>query len=113
MRIALLGLLLANAWRGFAAEPTSEQLEYFEKIIRPLLAQQCYECHSTKHVSGASSAKGGLVLDLKDGWTQGGVSGPLRRHRHVVATFVWIAVVQACRGCEGGRPGTGAALQAG
>ena len=31
---------------SFAA-PTPQQLEFFESRIRPILAQECYECHST------------------------------------------------------------------
>ena len=31
-----------------AAEPTSEQVEFFEKKIRPMLVQKCYGCHNSK-----------------------------------------------------------------
>ncbi len=44
---------------------------YFEKHIRPLLVQHCYECHS----GDPEEAQGGLVLDRKSGWQQGGESG--------------------------------------
>ena len=47
-----------------------EQIEFFEKHIRPVLAQECYECHST-----ATKAKGGLLLDTRLGWEEGGDSG--------------------------------------
>ena len=53
-----------------AAEPSSEGLELFEKKIRPLLAEQCFECH------GEKKTKGGLRLDSREGWTKGGESGP-------------------------------------
>ena len=39
-------ILVAALIEGVAAEPSSEQLEFFEKIIRPLLTEQCYDCHS-------------------------------------------------------------------
>ncbi|MEW6306127.1 MAG: DUF1553 domain-containing protein [Verrucomicrobiota bacterium] len=48
----------------------SEHLEFFEKKVRPLLAEKCYECHGDK------KQKGGLRLDSKDGWATGGDSGP-------------------------------------
>ncbi len=52
-----------------AAEPGAD---YFEKRIRPLLIERCYECHSTEK----GKSKGGLLLDSKAGWTKGGDSGP-------------------------------------
>ena len=47
----LLGCLLAlNAARSSAAEPEpkldAKGVEFFENKIRPVLVQQCYECHS-------------------------------------------------------------------
>jgi hypothetical protein len=51
---------------------TPEQLEFFEAKIRPVLIEQCYECHSGKN----STPKGGLRLDLRDTLMTGGDSGP-------------------------------------
>jgi hypothetical protein len=47
-------------------------LEFFEKRVRPILVERCYECHSTT----AKKVKGGLLLDSKEGWAKGGDSGP-------------------------------------
>ena len=47
-------------------------IEFFEKRIRPLLADKCYECHS----ASAKKLKGGLNLDSKAGWSKGGDTGP-------------------------------------
>jgi len=47
-------------------------LEFFEKKIRPVLATQCYKCHSAK----SEKVKGGLLLDSRDGILKGGESGP-------------------------------------
>ncbi len=52
------------------AAPTPAQIEFFEAKIRPILAQECYECHST-----GTKKKGGLVLDSRPGWQAGGESG--------------------------------------
>ncbi len=49
---------------------TEAQREFFESRIRPILAQECYECHSE-----ATKAKGGLLLDSRGGWQKGGESG--------------------------------------
>ena len=35
----------------------AKKVEFFESRIRPILAQECYECHSE-----ATKAKGGLLL---------------------------------------------------
>lgn len=46
--------------------------ELFEKKIRPVLIERCYECHSAK----AKKVKGGLLLDTRAGLRKGGDSGP-------------------------------------
>jgi mono/diheme cytochrome c family protein len=52
-------------------EFTSEQLEFFEAKVRPLLVQHCYDCHSTD----AKKLKGGLYVDSREGLMKGGDSG--------------------------------------
>jgi len=61
------GLPTANA-----APIPDAQREFFESRIRPILAQECYACHSE-----ATKAKGGLLLDSREGWRKGGNSGPV------------------------------------
>lgn len=53
------------------AKPTPEQVEFFEKQIRPLLAGHCYQCHSAK------KQESGLRLDLRTPALAGGDTGPL------------------------------------
>ncbi len=50
---------------------TAEQSEFFEKKIRPVLADKCYKCHSEK----SEKVKGGLLLDTREGIRRGGDSG--------------------------------------
>ncbi len=45
---------------------------FFEKRIRPVLVQHCYECHS----ASADEVKGGLRLDSREGIRKGGETGP-------------------------------------
>ena len=45
-----------------------EGLEFFEKRIRPVLVEKCYECHSAK----AKKIEGGLLLDTRAGIRRGG-----------------------------------------
>ncbi len=47
-------------------------LEFFEKNIRPVLAEKCYKCHS----ASAEKVKGGLQLDTREGIREGGDNGP-------------------------------------
>jgi hypothetical protein len=54
------------------AEPTKEQLDFFEAKIRPLLADRCYKCHSVE----AGKSKGSLTLDTASAALKGGDTGP-------------------------------------
>src|SRR5882724_9979111 len=45
--------------------------EFFEKKIRPVLSQQCYDCHS----AASKPLMGGLQVDSRDGLRKGGGSG--------------------------------------
>lgn len=51
---------------------SSEQLEFFEKSIRPLLAAHCYKCHS----GHSKRLEGGLRLDSRSLILKGGDTGP-------------------------------------
>ena len=70
---ALLSLILLPVLAAavVADEPDAAGIEFFEKKIRPLFVQHCYECHSE-----SKKVKGGLQLDSRSGWTKGGDSGP-------------------------------------
>jgi hypothetical protein len=70
-RIVLVCLSLVTLAR--AAEPTPEQLEFFEKMVRPVLVERCYQCHSSK----SEKLKGGLLLDSSAGVMKGGEDGPI------------------------------------
>lgn len=48
-----------------------ERLMFFESRVRPVLVKHCYSCHS----QSAKTLQGGLRLDLRAGWQQGGDSG--------------------------------------
>lgn len=47
-------------------------IEFFEKRIRPVLAEHCYECHS----ASAKKLGGNLLLDSREGVHKGGDTGP-------------------------------------
>src|SRR5256885_1124736 len=72
VQILFLGLLATPSGAAHAAEspagqPASKEgVELFEKHIRPVLAQSCYECHSAQ----AKKVKGKLLLDSLEGIEQ-------------------------------------------
>lgn len=72
-----IGILGSLGWTTFAAAadavPDRKGIAFFEKKIRPVLVESCYQCHSEK---SGSKLKGGLFLDSRDGMLQGGETGP-------------------------------------
>lgn len=68
----VVAVVLAASLRLGAAEPTRAQIEFFENKVRPVLAKNCYGCHSVK----AEKVKGGLLLDSREALLKGGDSGP-------------------------------------
>ncbi len=70
--LVVIFLVLAHA---SGAEPTGisqDGDDFFEKRIRPILADRCYKCHSAQ----AEKLKGGLRLDTREALLRGGESGP-------------------------------------
>ncbi len=70
VRVLVFGLVCLGGVE--AAGTDSSGIEFFESRIRPVLVQDCYDCHST-----ATKQKGGLNLDHRLGWQAGGDSGPV------------------------------------
>ena len=66
-RFVILLFALGPLWVA-GADPAG--VEFFEKKIRPVLISECYQCHSKDE-----KVKGGLRLDWKGGWQEGGDSG--------------------------------------
>jgi hypothetical protein len=50
---------------------SKEGVEFFERKVRPALANHCYQCHSAQ----AKKPAGGLRLDTRSGMLKGGASG--------------------------------------
>jgi Protein of unknown function (DUF1549)/Protein of unknown function (DUF1553)/Planctomycete cytochrome C len=67
---------------------TKDGLDYFEQHIRPLLAEHCYQCHSSRE----RKQKGGLLLDTRAGWIAGGGRGPAMKAGDVDASLLIRAV---------------------
>jgi len=70
--IAVVGLAASTA-KGEALP--ADQVEFFEKKIRPVLVAHCYECHSAESAA-RKKLKGGLLVDRAAGLRMGGDTGP-------------------------------------
>ena len=70
-RIGLIACLAA--FLPFGALPLAAQdFDFFEKQVRPILANRCYACHGPH----AGEGQAGLRLDSLVGMLKGGRSGP-------------------------------------
>lgn len=68
----LLAVILGGHRTTTAADPDPEALQFFEKRIRPVLAEKCYRCHSSE----AEKLKAGLQVDHIEHLLEGGDTGP-------------------------------------
>lgn len=74
IRSLILGCLISATaspvlWAADAVSP--ENLEFFEKQVRPLLIEHCLECH------GKKKQEAGLRLDTRAGFLKGADTGPI------------------------------------
>src|SRR5215207_1560373 len=69
--VFVLAGLISAALPALAAEPTKEQLAFFETKVLPILSSNCYSCHSIEQ----GKNKGGLTLDTVDATRKGGETG--------------------------------------
>ena len=67
-----LGLFAGILAFGPPTSHATEGFAFFESKVRPILVNNCYECHS----EASGKHKGGLFLDRRAGWQSGGDSGP-------------------------------------
>src|SRR5213594_4130695 len=71
LRLAFVAVPLCSTALRSATEFKSEDYDFFEKKIRPVLVEHCYQCHS----ASAEKIKGELLLDSREGMLKGGESG--------------------------------------
>lgn len=70
VRLFFFVAVMAAFCRAVCAQ--SPQIEHFERRIRPVLMEHCFECHSAE----SETTEGGLRLDSRDALRRGGDSGP-------------------------------------
>ncbi|SFJ65545.1 DUF1553 domain-containing protein [Planctomicrobium piriforme] len=68
--LVLLAVAFAPCVNAADRDSAARQ-EFFETRIRPVLVEQCYECHNT-----AKTQEGGLALDHRQALLTGGETGP-------------------------------------
>src|SRR5947207_3404568 len=71
-RAGILALVCVGLSPALARADGSDT-EFFEKKIRPVLVESCYECHSSR----AKELKGELRLDSAESLKAGGETGPV------------------------------------
>jgi hypothetical protein len=67
-RSGLSSIGLALFFCAAVTKADADDAEFFERRIRPILVKHCYECHSEE----AKEQQGGLLLDRRAGWIEGG-----------------------------------------
>ena len=71
--VVIIGCLGAMALAApVEAAQAREDVEFFEKNVRPVLVEHCYKCHSAQ----SEKLKGELKLDSRDAMLHGGKTGP-------------------------------------
>jgi hypothetical protein len=66
------GLVIASVADEEPSAASYEPSRFFKTQILPILERRCFECHSEQE----GQDDGGLVLDSRAGWMQGGDHGP-------------------------------------
>jgi hypothetical protein len=56
---------------GVCGTTQADDTAFFDSKVLPILLQRCFECHSH-----GTKIKGGLALDSRSGWAEGGDNGP-------------------------------------
>jgi hypothetical protein len=97
MKLLILFFLVLFVGCGFAVDPalgtepssiSPDDLDFFERKVRPTLEQHCLECHGRD----AKKIRGGLDLSSRNGVLLGGESGTLLNSEQPESGLLWQAV---------------------
>ncbi|HUP78332.1 MAG TPA: PSD1 and planctomycete cytochrome C domain-containing protein [Pirellula sp.] len=67
---------------------STENVQFFEAKIRPVLVEHCYRCHS----ADGQGIRGGLSVENKDAMLAGGESGPAIVPGNLAESNLWSAI---------------------
>jgi len=84
MKSISLALIVLSSL-GITANATDTA--FFDSKVLPILQQRCFECHSH-----GTKIKGGLALDSRSGWSEGGDNGPAIKPGELEASLLIKAV---------------------
>ena len=71
----VIRFLIAVSLLGVPEALGQDQIDFFEKKIRPVLAERCYQCHSAE-AARSGMLMGKLQLETREGVQKGGSRGP-------------------------------------
>jgi Protein of unknown function (DUF1553)/Protein of unknown function (DUF1549)/Planctomycete cytochrome C len=71
----------------FCVFSNAADTEFFDSKVLPILKQRCFECHSH-----GTKIKGGLALDSRSGWEEGGDNGPAIKPGQLEASLLVKAI---------------------
>jgi len=79
---------LVAAWTMLGATAmAASETAFFESKVLPILKERCFECHSH-----GTKIKGGLALDSRSGWSEGGDNGPAVKPGELEASLLVKAI---------------------
>lgn len=84
MKTIFLSLIFLSALCVFTH---AADTAFFDSKVLPILKQRCFECHSHD-----TKIKGGLALDSRSGWEEGGDNGPAIKPGQLEASLVIKAI---------------------
>lgn len=84
MKPIFLSLILLSSFCGFSH---AADTAFFDSKVLPILKERCFECHSH-----GTKIKGGLVLDSRSGWVEGGDNGPAIKPGQLEASLLIKAI---------------------
>jgi hypothetical protein len=87
--VGLLSLTTSTARATDSNRPSTANVDFFEKSVRPVLAAHCFTCH------GSEKQKGGLRLDSRAAMLTGGDSGPAMVASHPEESLLIKAITYA------------------
>ncbi|MYH71670.1 MAG: hypothetical protein F4153_03700, partial [Acidimicrobiia bacterium] len=71
----MIRFVFAVSLLGVPGALGQDRIDFFEKKIRPVLVERCYQCHSAE-AARAGTLMGKLQLDTREGVQRGGSRGP-------------------------------------
>jgi hypothetical protein len=79
---------LLAAWTMLGATAmAAPETAFFDSKVLPILKERCFECHSH-----GAKIKGGLALDSRSGWSEGGDNGPAVKPGELEASLLVKAI---------------------